>query len=221
MSALQAVPTDRPRANAFIAAIAAALLVALALSAAGCDPFDPDLGESPFRCSESGACPSGYTCEPTAEIPSGVCRSADEIGDDSGNGDGDGDTNLCADADLEPNDSPGNAVITQVPDQQLQYQASGLAVCPAQDIDLYRFRVAIANQNIRAEVTTNRSVGELIAEILNEQGEPLADGTYNASNTQLTVELQNAAADVYLLRVRGATGEVENDYDLDLQLSGP
>jgi len=207
------------------AALARAVAVALALaSTSACDPFSPDLGDEPFRCGEGGACPDGYSCEPVADIPSGVCVSGSDTGSgdgDGGDGDGDDDASLCADADLEPNDSIVSAVITSVPDQQLQYQEAGLAVCPPGDTDLFRFRVAIANQNIRAEVATDRGLGELVAEITNEQGVTLATGTYNPSNDQLTVELPNAAIDTYHLRISGFDAQVENSYDVDLQLTGP
>lgn len=197
---------------------AAGLLVVL--SVAGCDPFDPDLGDEPFRCGEDGACPDGYSCSvDTDRSPSEVCVADGAEPMDSG--DGDGDATLCADADLEPNDSASRAVITAVPDSSLQYERADLAVCPPGDTDLYRFRVAVANQNVRAQVTTDRSFGELSVAITSEQGTTLATGSYNPSNTIVTVELPNAAIDAYLLRVTGATADIENAYDVALTLTGP
>ena len=40
------------------------IFLSLAASAlAACNPYDPDLGSHPFKCSNDGTCPEGYTCE--------------------------------------------------------------------------------------------------------------------------------------------------------------
>ena len=198
---------------------------ALALFAVACSPYDPDLGDTPFRCgTEEPLCPDGYVCVDSSESPTGICQEEGsaprpDAGDDPSGADA-GPFACNDDSSIEPNDQTSSAHVTPIPDSQLQYALATLAICPGGDVDVYRLRVDVAAMNIVAKVTTNRSQGDLVLEILNASGVPVATGSYT-SGTVLDAALNNAATGVWYVQVRGADASVQNNYRLDLELTGP
>jgi len=198
------------------------LLVSL-VALAACSPYDPDLGETPFRCgTDDPKCPDGYSCVDSTQSPTGLC-----VRDGSGELPDAGDNPNPADAApfvcnndsmVEPNDDLAHAWTTPIPTQTM-YALATLAICPAGDVDIYRLGVADAvTNNLKATVTTSKSQGELILEILNGTGVASATGTYT-NDTTLEVVLNNAPTGTWHVQVRGADGTVQNNYRLDILLS--
>jgi hypothetical protein len=96
--------------------------IALAFAAvAACDPYDPDLGPTPFECGgDDNVCPEGYTCDTATDI----CQPTEGANIDAAGF-------TCEnDSSLEPNDAPNQAYITPIPNAGLTYALFGLSVCP-------------------------------------------------------------------------------------------
>ncbi len=204
------------------------LACAAALAAAACSPYDPELGDTPFRCGTSDpVCPDGYACDTTAGGPTGVCVRDGEVVPDAGPDAGqqaDAGPLVCNnDMAIEPNNDIGSATTTPIPDQSEEYTLVGLAICPAGDVDVFRFRVDVTGKNITATASeTVRSRGEIVVEILNGTGVPIATGEYNGANTAVTAVLNNAAIGTYFVQVRGLDTATQNNYNrIFIQTTGP
>ncbi len=202
---------DTPKTILFTA------LVAVAATAIACSPYDPDLGEAPFRCGTSDPiCPEDYDCiTEGTDSPTGVC--VEKGGDAPDNPDGGGDDPdagpfVCNnDSALEPNNNIGEATMTGIPDSQTTFNLATLAICPAGDVDVYRLRADLVGQNIQVALQTNRSVGELALELLNGTGTVITTGSY-ADNSNMTVTLNNAPVGTYFVQVRGSQADTQNNY---------
>ncbi|RMH41963.1 MAG: hypothetical protein D6689_09660 [Deltaproteobacteria bacterium] len=196
--------------------------IALACVCTACSPYDPELGDTPFRCSaDEPRCPDDYVCVPSGSSPTGVCvRSGSGLVPDAGP---DGSTAGCNDdSSLEPNDDLNQAYPTQIPGNGSAIAFASLAICPAGDVDLFWLSVDQNGKNIFAEVRdTDRARGELALDLLNEQGTSVSTGTYE-DNATLNVRLANAPQGTYYVRVRGADPTVVNNYGgLYIETTGP
>ena len=107
------------------AIFASAPLALLAFSTFGCNPYNPDLGNTPFQCGSSDpVCPEGYFCSPGPQID--VCIKGDEARPDAST------QFVCADdGTLEPNDMANRAFVTPIPSAGMSYPLNNLAICPA------------------------------------------------------------------------------------------
>jgi hypothetical protein len=201
-----------------------ALTVSLALaSISACNPYDPQLGEKPFRCGMSEpACPDGFVCVQESAADS-FCISTDVAGlPDGGDGTTDGGILECSGDDgLEPNDSIGDPTITPIPDFQDELELINLQICPMGDVDVYRFRIEQNGKNVKAEVMYSAAGGTLKLDILNEVGTSIKTGTEVGGNSNLLrAEVPNLPIGQYFVQVRGDTG-VRNQYDVSIVVSGP
>jgi hypothetical protein len=204
------------------------LLASCLLAGAACSPFSPDLGDSPFRCgTEDPVCPDGYSCEPRAGTPNGVCvvssGSLVDGGPDGGGNGADAGPFVCNDdSALEPNDTTANATTTMIPDSSETFTLASLAICPDTDIDVYRFRIDVQGKNVVVEAReTVRSRGDLVVEILNGSGVPVVTGDYT-DNSTIRATLNNAATGTYFAQVRAAAAGTENNYNrIFIETSGP
>jgi hypothetical protein len=203
-------------------------LCALALAATACSPFDPELGDSPFRCGTSEPrCPEGYACEED-QGSTGVCvregDTVDPMADSGPAGNADAGPLVCNnDSAIEPNNAINAATTTPIPDQATEYTLVGLAICPAGDVDVFRLRVDVNGKNITATASeTVRSRGELVVEILNGTGVPIATGNYDAGGTAVTAVVNNAPTGTYFVQIRGVDGATQNNYNrIFIQTTGP
>jgi hypothetical protein len=192
------------------------LLASLSAALVACSPYGPDLGETPFRCGTSDPrCPDGYECD-TSQGATGVCVEAGTVLADGGPPDAEPSdaANVCApaiDAEYEPNESyTGAYLLPGAP----PYAITNLAICGGAvgDVDVFRFTTAqIFDVAARVE-QTNRSRGELVLELLNGSGVPIATGAYDGGNANIDVMVANAPAGSYYVQVRGATADVVNGY---------
>jgi hypothetical protein len=188
------------------------LIAAVAAIAGGaCDPYSPNLGYQPFRCgTDEPRCPDGYQCMEYSETEH-LCE-AGEPPDETPDA---GDEELCNnDEAIEPNDTTSNAWSTPIPDFRTCVSLVSLAICPAGDKDLYRFRVDSAGKNLKAEVTANIGAGPLTLRVLNGSGAAVANGQAIDGDT-LQLIFNNMAAGTYFVEVAAPEG-VTNNYTIDI-----
>jgi hypothetical protein len=206
-----------PRMSCSIACLSA---VIAALTA--CTPYDPALGEAPFRCAASAAqsdeplCPAGYHCVYHPKIPEGICSSEAVIRarPDAGW--------QCAGGDeFEPNDYLQNATVGPIPTMADGWLKIGLEICPHYDVDLFRLKTTVPAKNISVELETVRSTGELALDLLNSNGDPITLGVYNDDGTMLRAQLNNAPVGAYFVRVVSADARTPVVYNLNIETSGP
>lgn len=181
------------------------LLAAAAL--AGCNPYDPDLGNHPFKCgSTEPKCPEGYTCM------NDVCQTSEPEDIDAPGG-----SFQCAnDSSIEPNNDFNTAFVTPIPSMP-SYKLVGLAVCPTGDRDHFRFDIASNGQNFEAQVVGVANRSSLSLKVLNSSGVEIASGAPMAGSPQVVqVSLPNRlAVGSYILQVQ-SPDNTENNYDLQL-----
>jgi len=192
------------------------LLLASALAAlVACNPYDPDLGDHPFRCgAEAPQCPDGYRCvehSPNEKI----CERGDDTAPDGGDDPPDAAAFLCNDdGEIEPNETPDTAANTPIPASAMFTSFGQLAICPATDKDVFRFGVNASNVNVRASVTAELGDGDLALQILNGSGAVIANGTALTS-TEVQVVVNNLAIGNYFVQVTGKDGS-ENNYEVEI-----
>ncbi len=189
----------------------AATVGAVALGAA-CNPYDPELGDSPFRCgTDEPRCPSGYECVEYSPAEQ-ICESG---GGDEPEPDADPDNLDCNDdGAIEPNDTTATAWTTPIPASRPDISLVQLAICPDTDKDLFRFGVEVNGKNVRATVTTSVADGQLLLQILNGGGAVIANGQATGAE-QIIVAVNNLAIGTYYVQVSAPVG-VQNNYTLDI-----
>jgi hypothetical protein len=181
------------------------LALPLALAAAACNPYDPDLGKTPFKCgSESPRCPDGYECN-----PSGVCvLDLNDV---------DASTQFnCANDGTEPNDTPNRAFVTQIPSGGMSYPLRNLSLCPAGDLDHFQFGVLANGTNLEARLVSVADRTPLQLTLLTPAGIMIATGISDDQDPQVvSLEVPNRlAAGSYVIQVKSPDATQENNYDL-------
>ncbi|MEZ4404033.1 MAG: hypothetical protein R3B06_28685 [Kofleriaceae bacterium] len=181
----------------------------LAAAATACNPYDPDLGPTPFQCGGAdNVCPEGYTCNTDIDVcertGSGATIDAPSF--------------VCANDSIEPNDMPAQALITPIPGGGMNYALSGVAICPATDVDVFRFSVDSTGTNLEVLVAGMADRGSLVVDLLNNNGTVIATGApVNGTPQQVKIELSNRlAVGDYFLRVQ-ASDAAENNYNLSIK----
>ncbi|MBK9072994.1 MAG: hypothetical protein IPL79_18635 [Myxococcales bacterium] len=170
-----------------------------ALVVASCNPYDPDLGNNPFRCAgQQPFCPEGYECTRRDDnvsvceavfVPDGNCEGTDGT---------------------EPNDNIQSAYDTGIPAVGDNFRLLGIELCPSNDVDLFKIVVETNNDIIIGEVKTLAGL-TVEAGILAANQTVVAAATETAPGTY-TIETDNLTSGVYFLRIRpigGATGKYE------------
>lgn len=204
-----------PRAlPARITGIITALVPAtsLALAAAACNPYDPQLGNVPFQCGSSDPrCPDGYTCTPSVSFPDGVCVKGSDVSPDAST------QFICGEDRAEPNDMPNRAFVTQIPTLP-SYSMVGLALCPAGDEDNFQFGVTANGTNLQASIVSVAGRTPLQLNLLSSGGQVIATGISDAQTPQLVkLEVSNRlAAGTYVLQVK-SPDMTENNYDISIK----
>ncbi|HVV87523.1 MAG TPA: hypothetical protein VHE35_30995 [Kofleriaceae bacterium] len=180
-----------------------------ALAATGCNPYDPQLGDRPFRCGMSDpVCPDGYSCS-----ASGVCIAGDDIRPDAST------AFVCADdGSLEPNDMPNRAFVTPIPSAGSSYSLLGLALCPEGDVDNFQFGVTVNGTNLDASVVSVAGRTPLQFNLLTSTGSVIATGVSDTATPQMVkLQVENRlAAGTYILQVKSPDMS-ENNYDLSIK----
>jgi hypothetical protein len=184
------------------------------VAAAACNPYDPDLGSHPFKCSNDGTCPEGYTCEGD-DPETWVCETSEPADIDAP-----GSQFQCAnDSSIEPNNDPGSAFITPLGTSMMTYSLVGLAICPVGDRDHYRFSISATGQNFEAQVTGVADRPSLSLQVLNSAGAMVASGAPVPGSPQVVrIELINRlAAGQYTVLVQ-SPDNTENNYNLEMDI---
>ena len=193
-------------------------LVLIALPAAACSPYSPDLGPAPFLCgSAAPVCPDGYTCN-MAAATGGVCEKQGGSGVPV-----DGTPSNCQDdSSLEPNDSISMAWQTPV-DTRKSFPLTMLAICPAGDKDTYAMSISVQGENIEVLIDYDSSGAALAGAILNSSGNAVANAMSTGSDGHIRAYLANAPVGVYYASVFGPVsgGQTTNNYNLTINITGP
>jgi hypothetical protein len=196
---------------------ALAILV-LALPAAACSPYSPDLGAAPFLCgSAAPACPDGYICS-MGTGSAGVCTKMGGSGIPV-----DGTPDNCSnDQALEPNESITMAWQTPV-DTRKTFPLSQLAICPAGDKDTYAMAITVEGENIEVLIDYDTTGAALQGGILLSSGNTAASAMpISGSPGHIRAYLANASVGEYYAQVFGpAQGASTNNYNLTINITGP
>jgi hypothetical protein len=194
------------------------------LAVAACDPYDPDLGSTPFRCgTEEPRCPDGYMCmeySPSQQI----CEAGEDSLVDAGPQAADAGPFVCNnDSEIEPNENINTASATPIPDIQDFYNLANLAICPDTDIDVFRFRVAQTGKNATVDLMHQSARGLLQVDILNATGTSIAAGSpVMGDNDHIRAAINNLPAGIYYVQVQASAATVQNNYEtLDIATTGP
>jgi len=170
---------------------------ALAVFAA-CNPYNPDLGPTPFRCGAMDPqCPGGYECV------AGLCE---EMGGEGPDADTHPDAG-CLDL-AEPNNTITTATNGAVFDQLQMIMFEGLSLCPAMDADFFHLNQplncggtgpACPNLAVTAEFENLQVPPTLV--IQNATGVTVAPGGTTGTQGQIKAVLNNVAQGQYYVRV--------------------
>ncbi len=173
--------------------------------------YSPNLGSSPFACGSSAPlCPDGYGCM------SGMCV---EGGGSVAGTDGGG-NNGCPDEAIEPNNSYTAPFVTPVASQFKTWKLTGLAICPAGDIDVYALTTN-AMQTLTASITYDVSGEPLDMQLLDSNGMTMKNGTAMQGMTNV---VSASVADLptnmtYYVFVQASTAGNQNTYSLDIAVT--
>lgn len=187
----------------------------LSLLAAGCSPFDPDLGGTPYKCGDvEPRCPEGYTCDMIGTTE--VCVSPSGPGPD-----GPPSGFQCADdSNLEmgngtTNDTISSAYATNVATIRKEITFAGLAICPEGDRDTYLVTTTTANQNF--EVVVEWTSGSPVSvSILNAGGTSINNGVSTGAMT-IRAYAANLPVGTYYAQVYAAAN-VKNNYKMTFKV---
>jgi len=192
--------------------LAALVLAAAATGAAGCNPYDPDLGTHPFKCGATDPrCPDGYVCN-----ASNVCEAASGNSPDGGGVDGSSHVMCGTDTSLEPNDDISHALQTPVRTTQADYKLALLAICPSTDIDTYGFTTTQVGAQVTITLTYDPSQGQLHTKLLTRQG-AAAGYEGQVQGNDLVISTNRLSIDQWYVQVTADAG-VQNNYDLDISV---
>jgi len=199
------------------------LLPLLVVGFAGCNTFDPNLGNAPFRCgTDSPRCPDNYTCV-TYSATEEICE-ADNATDRADGGPDQPDANTSdftcnSDSEIEPNNTIDDATRPIIPPSGI-YRLVSLAVCPTTDNDFFEFEVGSGTPDLIVEIEYMSARGALSLELYKGDGSLLMTGTPAGGNDDiLRIAIQNVLQDTYFARVSPGETGVENNYNFQITLT--
>ncbi len=197
-------------------------LVVVSLVFAACNTYDPNLGDSPFRCGiDSPRCPDGYECVVYSASEEICERKGDDPGvrpDGGGGGNSDARDFVCNnDNELEPNEAitaARNIIIPSGPDG-LRYVS--LAICPSTDQDFFLYDNLTTGTNLVVEIEYQSAQGLLGLDILNSTGVSISSGMPAGGNPNiLRATVANLSINKFYIQVRAMEGS-ENNYSILFQ----
>ena len=191
------------------------------LSFSGCDPYDPNLGNVPFRCSNdvNPQCPEGYDCVIQNEEGDKFCVAQNlilppEVDSPDSSG-------LICVPDDEPtnNDSRANAVsLTPTSSTRIG------SICPNIDVDFYSFQVFEPGTSLDVTLSYLTDFGALTLSVQRSTDiEPLTTGvplSTDDDNTSIIASATGLAEGLYFIIVSPEGDEPvdENNYTITLNL---
>ena len=176
---------------------------------AACSPYSPSLSNQPFSCGSDNAtgCPDGYTCN------AGTCVDSNGGGMVAGP---DAGMSGCPDQTIEPNNSYTSPFQTPVASQLTTFKLTGVAICPAGDIDVYALTTT-GMQTITASITYNSSGAALDMQLLDSNGMTMKNGTGTANTISASVADLPASMTYYVM-VQGSSTTDTNGYSLEIDV---
>ena len=193
-----------------------------ALGLSACNSFDPNLGNTPFRCgTDSPRCPDNYTCV-TYSAEDEVCEANSggvDRADSGPGGDADPQGLVCNnDDEIEPNNSISNPTITTIPSSG-PFRLVSLAICPSGDEDFFQFKIEANGVDAVIEIDYMSVRGTLGLELLKGDGSILSTASAVGGNPDiLRVAIPNIPQDTYYARVFGEPG-IQNNYSFEISLT--
>lgn len=188
----------------------------LVITLAACSAYDDNIGPTPYLCGETEPpCPEGYTCQDDITTGEQVC-----VG---GGGSLSHDFDCADDSASEPNNMLDVATATSL-DGMKTFAKEGLAICPANDKDLFTITIATQNEKIELIAEFQANGAALVGAILNAGGIPIATSApVSGEPTKIRAFAQNLPAGQYYAQVAAGVGAALtlNNYKLDLVVSGP
>jgi hypothetical protein len=179
-----------------------------------CNPYDPNLGEDPFRCgTNEPRCPEGYGPVQLDDVTCVCQRGAPAAG-----GGGEFICNADPNEDPDGNESLSDSTPTPIGDGPTSWQQANVAVCEAGDVDVYSL-TATAGETLTATLTFPTVQGGLTLDVLNSGDQSLAQGALDGSTMRAI--LQFPANGNYYVRVGGDDPDTRNNYTLRLQIESP
>jgi hypothetical protein len=182
------------------------------LAAAGCNPFDPELGERPFKCgTDAPRCPDGYDAVDVTQVRCECIRQ-------TGGGGGDYDCNADT---AEPNNTTDNATSTAIgPGTSTVY--NDLAVCPATDIDTFELTIGRSGTTINVQVDFDPMRVPPDVDILNSNGVSVQP-TVNSIGVGRIIasERVESTGKFYAQVLSGSASEGEANYSIRMTVDPP
>jgi hypothetical protein len=188
-------------------------LLTVLIVAASCNPYDPDLGEGPFRCgTDEPRCPAGY-----GPVEESATRCTCQEGA-AGGGGAEFTCNEDPNEGEDGNESVSDATPTPIGDGPSSWQQADIAVCAVGDVDVFSLQ-ATNGQTITATLIFPPAQGRLTLDLLNSGDQSLAQGELSGST--MTATLVVPATGDYFAKVAGEDGETRNNYTLRLAIANP
>lgn len=184
-------------------------LLATALLVLACNPYDPNLGPSPFLCgTDEPRCPDGYTPVDVSAVRC-QCQLAPSLPDA-------GAAYICDGDVFEPNDDYRAPTVTHV-GQNSTDNFSNIAICPAGDLDNFGLTVPVAGTLIQATVTFDATRTPPDVDLLDGEGVSLHP-TVTPMAGQVVATYLAGQTGPYVVRLSGS--ETVN-YSLRIQIFLP
>jgi hypothetical protein len=183
-------------------------------AAAGCSPYNPDLGNTPYLCAAAEPrCPEDYSC-----VDDGgghmVCVTTGGVAPDAGSGSSGG-FQCAVDGPLEPNDSIAMAYQTDVGTGAPMRAYGPISICPETDKD--HFQINITSPNKGLEVITRWETGMPVSNsILNAAGTAIANGTAMGTMA-LRACAANLPTGLYYAVAFASSGQ-KNNYRIEMKV---
>ncbi|MFH0900481.1 MAG: hypothetical protein V2A73_07615 [Pseudomonadota bacterium] len=224
--------SSRPLLTALASCASLALLGIVA--SIGCNPYDPNLGEEPFRCgTDIPRCPSGYhdVTIPQPELGVAVCEChrgpAPELDAIHGQADAMPDFSCKAEDDKTfTGDPDGNESIEEAAPTRQQFSQtdkswsqSKLTICPYDDIDVFAVPMPEATPTLlEVRMIYEPSFGALAMSILDKDNKPIAEGSAVGSEKTGELIAKCAPTNGATYYVRISAHNRPNGYDLAVSL---
>ena len=180
------------------------------LSLAACSPFDPDLGNAPYKCGDvEPRCPEGYACDTSDADPTRhVCVAPGGLTPDSGTAG----FQCLDDSPFGMNDTFMTPTPTTIPTQGTMYSARA-AICPELDKDHFAFSLTAAS-NTRVQVDWESGMPVNVS-FLNAAGNSIGNGLIVNDKT-FALCINALPQGNYFVSVFAASN-VKNNYRLEIK----
>ena len=189
-------------------------LLAFAALALACNPYDPTLGDTPFRCgTDEPRCPDGYLAVEESVVRC-ICERAATAPDG-------GPSDYVCDGDPFENPTPNDAIQFATP---VDFQTNmtrdfvNLAVCPRDDVDYYTMNIARVGSVLVVRVIFDTTRSSPRIDIVDDGGVSLRPTLGNPQVGVLTAELATQFPGAHLAKI---SADVEVNYDLTLSVTPP